>query len=97
MRSRSHFRCVAIPTKQGIQALYGRKTSEGGSGGGGGGSGNGGPDKGSPRPAYPPKPAKPTEDPELCSDPKIDAMVCSTVRLFFGVWNGVQNILSNLT
>lgn len=79
--------------EQGIQALYGRKTSEGGSGSG---SGNGGPDKGSPRPAHP-KPAKPTEDNELCSDPKIDAMVCSTVRLFFGVLNGVQNILSNLT
>lgn len=49
--------------KQGIQALYGRKTS------GGGGSDS------SPKPAYP-KPAKPTEDNELCSDPKVDAMVC---------------------
>lgn len=72
--------------------MYGRKTSGSGSGSGGGG----GHDNGSPRPAYP-KPAKPTEDNELCSDPKIDAMVCSSLRLFFGVLNGVQNIFSNLT
>lgn len=47
---------------QGIQALYGRKTSTESSGGGG-----------FPRPAFP-RPAKPNDDNELCSDPKIDAM-----------------------
>lgn len=50
-------------SKQGIQALYGRKTAAGSDS-----------DSGSnPRPAYP-RPAKPSEDNELCSDPKIDAM-----------------------
>lgn len=48
---------------QGIQALYGRKTTPG-SGGGSGAS---------PRPAFP-RPSKPSDDNELCSDPKIDAM-----------------------
>lgn len=38
------------------------------SGGDGGGSGSG-----LPRPAFP-RPAKPTDDNELCSDPKIDAI-----------------------
>lgn len=45
---------------QGIQALYGRKTSSG-------------INSGLPRPAFP-RPSKPNDDNELCSDPKIDAM-----------------------
>lgn len=48
---------------QGIQALYGRKTTTGFDS-----------DSGSqPRPAFP-RPSRPTEDNELCSDPKVDAM-----------------------
>lgn len=49
---------------QGIQALYGRKTTSSGSGGDTIPAG---------RPANP-RPAKPSDNNELCSDPKIDAV-----------------------
>lgn len=52
--------------QQGIQALYGRKTASGGAGSESESGFNS-------RPALP-RPARPSDDNELCSDPKIDAM-----------------------